>query len=318
MTSRYRPWQFVLAFAVLSLLLALGVAELALRTLAFSSGSGGGRATQRWDAAHWKPINREGLRDVEWEAPRGRPALVFLGDSFTDGHGVDFEQTWYFQLRRAFGGAVSYNLGKSGASTLDELARYRDFRRRTGVRPRVVVLQYFGNDLQGRVPDPPQWQPWPGLEAASRHSELADVLWTWLESRNEGAPYAEHYFSAYADPAVFAAHRADLRTLDAAIHADGARWVLLVFPFLDSEAMIARSRGAYVDRLREVFRADCRPGDAFVDATPFARRFDDAARVVNKLDSHPSPALHALVAAQLRPVIAAAMPAPATGVEPCR
>jgi hypothetical protein len=318
MTSRYRPWQFVLAFVALSLLVAVGVTELALRGLAFSSGGGGGRAGARWDAAHWKPINREGLRDVEWADANGRPALVFVGDSFTDGHGVDFEQTWASHVRALLPGHVAYNLGKSGSSTLDEAARYRDFRRRTGIAPRAVVLQYFGNDLQGRVGDPPQWQPWPGLEWLSRHSEIADVLWTYLESTRSGVPYAEHYFAAYADPAVFAAHRADLLALVGDVHADGAKLVLLVFPFLDSEAMLQRSQDAYVARMRGVFAAGCRPGDLFFDVTPLARGFDDGARVVNKLDSHPSPALHAALAAQLAPLLDG--PAPATlpaGVETC-
>jgi hypothetical protein len=318
MTSRYRPWQFLLVFVALSLFVAVGVTEFVLRGLAFSSGGGGGRAGARWDAAHWTPINREGLRDVEWAAPDGRPALVFLGDSFTDGHGVDFAQTWAAGVRARLPGQVAYNLGKSGSSTLHEAARYRDFRRRTGIAPATVVLQYFGNDMQGRVGDPPQWQPWPGLEWLARHSEIADVLWTYLESTRSGVPYAEHYFAAYADPAAFAAHRADLLALVGDVHADGARLVLLVFPDLDSEAMMRRSQDAYVGRLRAVFAAGCRPGDLFFDATPLARGFDDRARVVNKLDSHPSPALHAALGARLAPLLSGPTPRhlPA-GVEAC-
>jgi hypothetical protein len=82
--------------------------------------------------------------------------------------------------------------------------------------------------------------------------------------------------------------------------------------------MIERSRVAYVERMRTLFRNACRPGDAFVDASPLALRFDDRARVVSRLDSHPSPALHAAVAAALSAVLAE--PAPAAlpaGVEAC-
>jgi hypothetical protein len=318
MTSRYRPWQLLLAFVALSLGVAVLASEVALRLLAYSTDDGGGRASKRWDAVHWKPINAEGYRDVDW-APQGRhAALVFLGDSFTEGHGVDFADTFFARVRAARAGDVAYNLGRSGWSTQREHEAYRDFRRRTGVRPAWVVQQYFGNDLKGVVPDPPEWQPWPWLPALAEHSELADLAWTLMQSRNNGRPYADYYLGAYDRDDVLATHRAELRALAGDIHADGARWALLVFPFLDDAAMIERSRSAYVERMRTIFRDACRPGDVFVDAAPLALSFDDPARVVSRLDSHPSPALHAAVATTLAAVLADPAPeALPTGVEAC-
>ena len=306
------------AIAILgSLVIALLAGEVFVRSLALSTGDGGGRAAKRWNEQYWKPVNAQGYRDVEWAPAGAKPALVFLGDSFTEGHGVGFEQTYYHHLRSALAGShASYNLGRSGASTLDELKRYRQFRAATGVRPQVLVLQYFGNDMQGRLAPAPQWQPWPGLEAVARHSDLADLLWVYLAGVRYGHLYSDHHLGAYATP-VFERHRADLGRAFAAAHGDGARVVFVVFPFLDDEAMIERSQAAYVGRVREVFRARCRPGDAFVDVSPLARTLPPAQRTVNRLDGHPSPALHALLAARLRPLVEAAPgPLPA-GVERC-
>jgi hypothetical protein len=300
-----------------SIAVALGAGELFVRTLAISSGDGGGRAAERWHEEYWKPVNAHGYRDVEWAPAGSKPALVFLGDSFTEGHGVAFADTYHQRVRTALADRyVGYALGKSGASTGHELRNYRKFRAATGVRPAVVVYQYFGNDMQERLPRAPQWQPWPGLETLSRHSELAELAWTYMAGVRYGNLYADHFFAAYDGP-EYAPHRRTVERVFKETHADGARTVFVVFPYLDDDSMLERSQAAYVGKMREVFGAACAPGDAFLDVTPLAREFPPAQRKASVLDGHPSPALHARIAGLLEALIDARADAPPAGFEAC-
>ena len=301
--TRARRLLFHVVWIAISSGLALLAAEAVLRTMDFSTGDGAGGAARRWSERHWQPVNAQGYRDVPWAPAGSMPAVVFLGDSFTEGHGVAFEETYYHRLRTRLAAThVAYSLGASGASTRDERAAYAAFRAATGVAPATVVHQYFGNDIGDLLGRPPVWKPWPGLATLSRHSELAELLWIYLEGVRWGRLYADHHFDAYRDADVFARHRADLGALVDDIHAGGARWVFVVFPFLDNETYLDLSVDAYVGRMRDVFLARCRPGDAFLDVAPVARAVPLPERTVNTLDGHPSPRLHALVAGRLAPL----------------
>jgi hypothetical protein len=318
--TRLRRALFLAAWSLASLAIAIVVAELVLRTLAFSTGDGGVGADQRWSEKYWKPVNSHGLRDVEWVVPNPHPALVFLGDSFTEGHGVRYEQTYYYAVRTTLAArATAYSLGRSGASSRAEAKDYAQFLKETGIRPRWVVHQYFGNDMQDLLPPPPRWKPWPGLETMARHSELADIVWTYMDGVRWGRLYADHYLGGYENPEAYARHRADLEALVDRVHGDGALWLFVVFPFLDNDEYLRKSGDAYIVRMRSLFQERCAPGDAFVDVTPLALAMPLPERTVNKLDGHPSPALHAALAARLAPLLDAPGRAPLPdGVLACR
>ena len=295
--TRKRTLLMYAAIVLASLVVALLGSELVIRGITYSTGDGSGRGARRWAAEHWVPVNAEGFRDVAWDLSGRHPALVFLGDSFTDGHGVAFEETAHHHVRTALDGRLTaFNLGRSGESTRTEAAIYDDFRTRTGVTPEVVVWQYFGNDMQDLLPPAPEWKPWPGLEAAAGVSELAELAWVYMAGVRWGRLYAEHHMQGYEDPRVFARHRADLAKLAGRLHADGARIVWLAYPFLDDDAFMRRSGETYIARLHALFAARCRAGDAFIDATPLARTLPLPERTVNRLDGHPSPRLHRDVA----------------------
>jgi hypothetical protein len=300
--TRGRIAVFYAIVVALSVALALAVGELAVRASTVTTGDGDAPTDARWNATYWTPVNRAGYRDVEWEAAGDRPALVFVGDSFTEGHGVAFDQTFYHHLRTLGAGrAAFYNLGQSGASTAREQANYQRFRDATGVRPAVVVYQYFGNDIEDRV-SWPEWQPPALLAWSAKHSELAAFVDSSLAARHWGDRYADALFAAYADDAAYAPHGAEVRALLGRFRADGARVVLLVFPYLDDDGYLQRS-GVYEARVRAEFAAACRPGDLRLDVDALARRLPPRERVVNRMDGHPSPRLHALLAEAMAPAL---------------
>lgn len=92
-------------------------------------------------------INDDGFRGPRVPLPRtpGRPRILFLGDSYAFGHGVEDDETAAAQLERLLPGCEVVNLGVTGYSTDQELLLLRE--RGLAYRPDVVVLMICGNDL---------------------------------------------------------------------------------------------------------------------------------------------------------------------------
>jgi hypothetical protein len=107
-------------------------------------------------------INSEGLRGprVEFAKPPDTYRIAALGDSFTFGVGVLFEDTWPEQLERVLGARFaalgdarrveSVNLGVPGFDALDVL-RYLETRV-AAYQPDVVLYLLYLNDLRPRDP----------------------------------------------------------------------------------------------------------------------------------------------------------------------
>jgi lysophospholipase L1-like esterase len=90
--------------------------------------------------------NAGGHRDVE-EAKRSKnlPAIVFLGDSFTWGYDVEYDDMFVNQVRAAYPENEIYNFGHRGYGTDQALMI---FERNTPQRPlQHVFLTFYENDL---------------------------------------------------------------------------------------------------------------------------------------------------------------------------
>lgn len=95
-------------------------------------------------------INSVGMRGNEIN-PNRRWTIMALGDSFTFGAGVDFEDTFVYglekRLRGQFGPGVEViNAGYAGATIDHELVVFE--RQGLPLKPDVVVLQFFTNDVE--------------------------------------------------------------------------------------------------------------------------------------------------------------------------
>ncbi|MDX6770530.1 MAG: hypothetical protein SF051_13430 [Elusimicrobiota bacterium] len=87
---------------------------------------------QRWRRLEWDvdyEINSRGFRDREPPVP-GRPAVLFLGDSFTEGYGVELEKTFVRRVEAALAAAgrpeAVVNAGLQGRSLSNYLRIYED------------------------------------------------------------------------------------------------------------------------------------------------------------------------------------------------
>lgn len=298
-----RAKQFVYGAVIscLTFFLCIAGIEVWLRQASFSSGTGGGQAAQRWFKENWKPINSLGYRDLEIDSSSKNASLVFLGDSFTAGHGVKFEETYADKLRQKLDTKRVVNLGQPGAGTQRETVNFQAFTEKYGTNIDVVVLQYFGNDIDDYFPKDYLTKKIGKANRSGisgwiiRHSEVANIINSYFFLQSFGEEYLNDLFSAYRDPDTLGKHLADLKGLFEKIHATHAKVVLLLFPFLNNDHVLRQSAD-YMDKIVRTFHSICTPGDALIDVTSLALSLGENERVVGALDAHPSPMLHSAIA----------------------
>ncbi|HXY39578.1 MAG TPA: SGNH/GDSL hydrolase family protein, partial [Vicinamibacteria bacterium] len=132
-----------IALLALGIALALLLAEAGARLVASSPEAG--YAPVRTDTRERRPINARGYRDLERQAakPPGVRRLVCLGDSFTWGVGVLFDDTWPQRVERLLARErgcrwEAVNLGEPGLNTVQEAAKLAA--EGFAYQPDVVVL----------------------------------------------------------------------------------------------------------------------------------------------------------------------------------
>jgi hypothetical protein len=256
-------------------------------------------SSRKWFERYWHPVNALGYRDVE-PAPRkdGEKIVMILGDSFAAGHGIDNPADRFGdQLGRRLGqGWRVVNTAKIGWDSVDEyeaLAAYP-------IRPDVVVLAYFVNDIYRAaektgyaLPFAVQFPQGRLTKYLVEHFALANfVYWRLARMGNlddASAGFWQRLAGAYADPAVFAAHAAELDAIVDWCRQRQVRLVALVIPSLSdvagSAAMTARVARYFGDR-----------GVDVLDLTPLVRDKTPGELVVNGVDSHANAALNAVMA----------------------
>jgi hypothetical protein len=292
---RSKNFKLYSVYLLLCFFIPILVLEIGLRFATFPSGIGVGSASQRWLKKNWSPINSDGYRDVEFYVKPNKPAMLFLGDSFTAGHGVRFTETYYFAAREKFLGSLDFvNLGQNGASTKEQERNLDKFFSVYDSRPRYVVHQYFGNDIEDYIEVVKVERSFL-RQAFSRVSELFNFIDTYFYMRDFGSKYVAQLMSTYENQNVLEKHFSDLKKIHEKVYRRGGQIIFIVFPFLNNDESLKRS-SVYVHKIKESFLISCRNGDILIDVTPIASYLQTNDRVVNFMDAHPSPRLHQIVA----------------------
>lgn len=298
--TRPKQLAFYAVTAFLSFLFALLIIEITLRNTDYIASTNIIRnsAVDRWLEKHWR-VNELGYRDL-LIAPRlssTKPKLYFLGDSFTAGNGVDFNETYYFkagiQLENDYN---IFNISLPGMSTLDEHNQFLFFNKTIDSMPNAVIHQYFVNDIEDYI-STPSWETPRWLKLFSRHLESAQLVEILLFNKEHGQAYRRSLLDAYRNPDILEKHISDLKILHQHIRETGAAVIFLAFPALSKKDM--RDSVFVIQAMRDLFSTTCQPDDIFIDASPAALSLNESERVASMLNDHPSPALHSLVASQV-------------------
>lgn len=90
--------------------------------------------------------NRHGFRDIEHDdLSDAKPAIVFLGDSFTWGYEVEFDEMFVNQLRERFPAYQIFNLAHRGYGTDQEFLTFRQWGDKRALA--LLVLMFSENDV---------------------------------------------------------------------------------------------------------------------------------------------------------------------------
>ena len=106
-------------------------------------------------------------RTIRLQKPKGTHRLVLLGDSFTDGTGVEVTRRWSNLIEQRLSDAKGVpveliNCGEAGTSPIDYVRTYLGLGKRYD--PDVVLVGLYHNDISNTIPDVPVdrqgWRRW--------------------------------------------------------------------------------------------------------------------------------------------------------------
>lgn len=282
--------QIRLCLVVVGALLGLFIGEISFR---FVIPSRDLVALERWRDQCWR-VDASGYR----EQPRasGLVNVLVLGDSFASGVGIcDPRDAFPWQLaqhleRAAPGGFRVTVTAKPGLDTRDELEILR-----RQVPPNVIVLSYFGNDIDASardagLPTLPMVTMYASLSAFPRAvvttSRIANYIY-WSLIRVDYSPILDHYSLVWARPDIVSAH---LRELEG-FFLPGVPVIVIVFPYL-----LNPSAFNYVDTVASHMRSK---GATVVNVEELIADLPTSARVVSPNDPHASIEVHHRISAAL-------------------
>jgi len=293
----------------------LGLAEAGVRLLGLARPRPTGYAPVNTARPVSKPRNSLGYRDLERavEKPPGARRIVVLGDSFTWGAGVDFDDAYPRRLERALarrhGGAVEVvNLALPAFKTDDELAVLET--QGFAYRPDAVLLGFVLNDAEEAASaEKRRAADWirtrsEGPRLLDRSALLRFVrlrLWATGENRRRIAAYR----AMYEDGAVgWKASQKALETMGALCRGRGVPLIVAIFP-LFGDPLDERYPFAAIHA--RVAAAAARAGARVVDLLPAYRGLRSDLLIVDAEDEHPNEVAHRIAAKAILPALEEAL-----------
>ncbi|GAB3340320.1 hypothetical protein GCM10027299_53640 [Larkinella ripae] len=274
---------------VLGLLVVL---ELSFMFVSQSHEGGLTLASHIWFERYWPPVNEAGYRDVEHADTTGKKKVLVVGDSYTAGHGLKrVEERYSNILSQKLGNQeyVVYNLGVSGSDTRDEYSRFQKF----GIRPDIVVLQYFPNDIEKVAKDngvvPAAFQPFgdlPGpLRLFFKNSYLLNYIYWQLPHGSGAAPFEDYAKKVYTDPQIINGHLSDLGQFTTYCETNKVPLYVVLFPFSHN----LEKTTAYTRPVVDFFRQHNVP---VLEVGSLIKDIDPKDRIVGRNDFHASAAVN--------------------------
>ena len=312
-----------IALAATSLLVALLVAEGAVRFL-LPGRAGTGYAPVHSDRRDRRPINRAGYRDLERAVPKpaGVRRAVCIGDSFTWGVSVLFDDAWPQRVERTLSRErgerwEAVNLGEPGLNAVQEASRLAS--EGFAYEPDVVIVAYVLNDSEDeaaaearRAEDWVEEQRRPPSASLLDRSALARLVRTRIRATIENRRRIEGFRSMYADDyAGWAAARRALKAMGGMCRERGVPLVVAIFPLL---ANPLDERYPFADVHAKVAQAAGEAGAKVVDLLPAFRGLDGRLLVVDGADDeHPNEIAHRIAARAIAQAVDEVVPRPAAG-----
>ena len=312
-----------IALLTLSLAVALVLGEGVARLLGSGEGASG-YAPVRTDRRDRRPINRAGYRDLERAVPKpgGVRRAVCIGDSFTWGVSVLFDDAWPQRVERTLSRErgerwEAVNLAEPGLNAVQEASRLASEGFAYG--PDVVIVAYVLNDSEDETAaEARRAADWveeqrrgPSVSLLDR-SALARLVRTRVRATIENRRWVEGFRSMYADDyAGWAAARRALTAMGGMGRERGVPLVVANFPLIGNPL---DDRYPFADVHAKVAQAAAEAGAKVADLLPVFRELDGELLVVNGADDeHPNEIAHRIAARAIVQAVDDVVPRPAAG-----
>ncbi len=303
-----------------ALVVAFGLAEAAVRLLTPRQGTRG-YGPVRTDRRDRRPINSRGYRDFERAQPKpeGVRRAVCIGDSFTWGVSVLFDDAWPQRVERLLSRErgerwEAVNLGEPGLNAVQEASRLASEGFAYG--PDVVVVAYVLNDSEDETAaEARRAADWvedqrrgPSVSFMDRSALVRLVrtrVWATIENRRR----VEGFRSMYADDYEgWVAARRALKTMGGLCRERGVPLVVAIFPLFGNPL---DQRYPFADVHGKVSQAAAEAGAQVVDLLPSYRGLDWRLLVVDGADDeHPNEIAHRIAAQAIARAVDGMVPRP--------
>lgn len=271
---------------IMPLVVLLTLLEIAFMFIEQSQEGGLSRASHIWFERHWTPMT--GIyRDTEHTDTLGKKKVLVIGDSFTAGHGLKNVEDRYSNILASKLGTtkyVIYNLGISGSDTRDEYERFEKF----GVKPDVLVLQYFPNDIEKAAKshgvEATGLQPYEDLSSLLRHIVRQSYLFNyiyWQLPHGDAAPFMDYTRRVYSNSAIINDHLNDLGKFVAIRDKYQIPMYVVLFPFSHNLEKTAQ----YTEPIAHFFQQHNVP---VLEVGTLVKDIDPNDRIVGRNDFHAS------------------------------
>lgn len=258
------------------------------------------KTTEQWFKRHYHN-NRMGVRDdIEYSVKKipGRPRVVFLGDSFTAGHGVkNVSDRFANQIRKLHPEWEIHTIAANGFDTGEEI-RVLGEAFQKGYEADVIVLIYCLNDISDIIP------PWK-VSVAGVYEKFSKANYLIRESfalnhfyyrleRNSSSEikgYYEFVRQAYGGE-IWEEQKKRLRLFRDVLRFRNTRLLVVTFPFLQEIGPDYSYREAhqFINRFWEELEVP------HLDLLPVYELYPPKKLVVNRFDAHPNEFAHSLAA----------------------
>jgi len=231
-------------------------------------------------------INSKGLRDrdIPYERTPSALRILMLGDSFTEGWGVPFEQTFSKRIERLYAArgvaAEVINAGVGNYNTVMEVNYFLTDGYR--YRPDIVVLNYVPNDAE---PVPRSAQPNRLMRVCHSCVFILGRIDMLLRGVSLRAGWAAYYLGLYdrGNAAGWLAAKAAIAGLAAYCRSHGIKLLIAHLPELHDVAHYPLQE--ITELVRQVASEN---GTDFVDVLPELKGRDAATLWVSRSDPHPN------------------------------
>lgn len=253
------------------------------------------KASRRWFARHWTK-NGAGLRDdVEYSrfAPPGRRRIVFLGDSFAAGQGIDVEDRFANRLRARRPDDDVQVVAGLGWNTANQANTLRNLIEE-GYDLELVVLCYCLNDAcdgtQGMAELDRLMRDWAPPPPVVRHSYFLDWIY-WRVVLALEAPATRGRIQQGYRGAAWERQKQLLSDLRRLVDSAGGRFAVVTFPYFTRGAEYEfRDVHAQLDDYWDEL------GVPHLDLLPAFETHPPSTMTVNRWDTHPNAEANAIAA----------------------